>query len=885
MSESTAPGQTLASAVPDKPVLEGLEQKWMARWEADGVYRFDRTSPREAIYAIDTPPPTVSGSLHVGHVFSYTHTDVIARFQRMRGKAVFYPMGWDDNGLPTERRVQNFYGVRCDPSLPYDPTFTPPDKPGKQPISVSRPNFIELCTRLTLEDEKVFEALWRYLGLSVDWAMTYATISQRSQKVSQLAFLHLLQRGLAYQVEAPTLWDIDFRTAVAQAELEDREQPGAYHKLRFGLPGGAYIEIETTRPELVPACVALVAHPDDDRYRALVSQGERATTPLFGVSVPILAHPLANPEKGTGVAMICTFGDITDVTWWRELSLPVRAIIAANGTLKAVRWGEPGWESADAARAQRLYDELASLSAAKARTRIVEQLKESGDLIGEPKPITHAVKFYEKGDRPLEIVTSRQWFIQTIRHRDKLQALGRTLQWHPSYMHSRYENWVDGLNGDWCISRQRFFGVPFPVWYRLREDGSIDYSSWLVPNESRLPIDPSTDVPEGYTEAQRGQPNGFAGDPDVMDTWATSSLTPQIAAGWGDDDELFRKVFPMSLRPQAHDIIRTWLFSTVLRSCLEHESLPWTHTAISGWVLDPDRKKMSKSKGNVVTPMGLLEEHGSDAVRYWAASGGPGVDTAFDTGQMKVGRRLAIKLLNASKFILAGGTGFNVVPVSGQTPGPVTALIDRGMLSGLAALSTEVTGALDEYEYGKALQRVESFFWDFCDNYLELVKSRRYGDQGPEGAASANAALQTALDVLLRLFAPYVPYATEEVWSWWRTGSIHRATWPTALEVLAPIGGVADPEAEKALALAIQVLGDVRKEKSAQSRALKTPVSLFRWSVPDDVAQTLNELAPDLTGACLIQRFEVEIGPMGPMQIELAPPVDPAAPAPPRGDA
>jgi valyl-tRNA synthetase len=590
--------------------------------------------------------------------------------------------------------------------------------------------------------------------------------------------------------------------------------------------------------------------------------GQQVTTPLFGVRVPFVAHPLANPEKGTGVAMICTFGDITDVTWWRELNLPVRAILEANGTLKPVSFGEPGWESVDAAGAQRAYDQLKGLSAAKARTRSVELLKASGDLLGEPKPITHAVKFYEKGDRPLEIVTSRQWFIQTIRHRDGLQKLGRELQWHPPYMQSRYENWVDGLNGDWCISRQRFFGVPFPVWYRLRGDGSVDHASRLVADEARLPVDPSTDAPDGFTEAQRGQPNGFIGDPDVMDTWATSSLTPQIAAGWGEDAQLFDKVFPMALRPQAHDIIRTWLFSTVLRAHLEHDCLPWTHTAISGWVLDPDRKKMSKSKGNVVTPMGLLQEHGSDAVRYWAASGGPGVDTAFDTGQMKVGRRLAIKLLNASKFILA----------SPEPAGAVTALVDRGMLSQLAALVDEVTQALDDYEYGKALQRVETFFWNFCDNYLELVKSRRYGDQGAEAAASVNTALQTALGVLLRLFAPYLPYATEEVWSWWKDGSIHRAAWPTSAELLAPIGGALDADGDKALALGIDVLGEVRKQKSAQSRALKTPVARFLWTVPDDVARLLNEIAPDLTGSCLIRQFDVEIGPIGPMQIELAPP-------------
>src|SRR5678815_702068 len=452
------------SHVPEKPALEGLENKWIARWEEDAVYRFDRSAPRASVYAIDTPPPTVSGSLHVGHVFSYTHTDIIARVQRMRGKAVFYPMGWDDNGLPTERRVQNYFGVRCDPSLPYDPGFQPPEKPGKQPISVSRPNFVELCTKLTIEDEKAFEALWRYLGLSVDWGMTYQTIDRRALRISQISFLRLFHKGLAYQLETPTLWDIDFRTAVAQAELEDREQPGAYHRIEFRkAQGGDAIAIETTRPELIPACVALVAHPDDERYQPLF--GTTVTTPLFGVAVPVKPHVLADPGKGSGIAMICTFGDITDVTWWRELSLPVRAIIQPNGALRPLSWGTSGWESVDAGRAQRYYDELANLSAAKARTRIVEMLKESGDLVGDPRPITHPVKFYEKGDRPLEIVTSRQWFIKTTEFREQLLARGRELQWHRDYMAHRFENWVNGLSGDWCISRQRFFGVPFPVWY------------------------------------------------------------------------------------------------------------------------------------------------------------------------------------------------------------------------------------------------------------------------------------------------------------------------------------------------------------------------------------------------------------------------------------
>ncbi|HEX2425687.1 MAG TPA: valine--tRNA ligase [Actinomycetota bacterium] len=805
--------------VPDKPSLDGLEARWGDRWEADGIYRYDPLQPRERTFVVDTPPPTVSGAIHVGHVMSYTHTDVVVRYRRMTGKTAFYPIGWDDNGLATERRVQNYYGVRCDPSLPVDPAFDPDavDSSGGA-VRISRPNFVELCERLTAEDEKAFEALFRTLGLSVDWTTLYTTIDERSRRVSQKGFLHLVRRGLAYKADAPTMWDVDFQTAVAQAEIEDREIDGAYHRVRFdGADADGALEIETSRPELIPSCVALVVNPSDERYRALV--GSNMVTPLFGVEVPVVAHRLADPEKGTGAAMICTFGDVTDVQWWRELQLPTRVVMQRDGTIAPPRWGESGWPSGDAARANEMQREIAGMPAKKARRRIAELLGASGYLLGEPQQVRHVVKFYERGERPLEIVSTRQWYVKQLEFRPALLERGRQLQWHPPHLRARFESWVEGLNSDWAVSRQRFFGVPFPAWYRLDEEGVEDFEHPILADERSLPVDPSTDAPDGFGEDRRGKPGGFVGDPDVMDTWATSSLSPHIALGWGSDDGLFERLFPMDVRPQAHEIIRTWLYYTVLRAHLEQDSLPWYHATISGWVLDPDRKKMSKSKGNVLTPIGLLEQYGADAVRYWAASPRLGVDTAFKEEQIKIGRRLAIKILNASRFALS----------LEALDGPITQPLDRSMLARLAEIVAESTQAFESWEHARALDVTERFFWSFTDDYLELVKGRAYGGHGPEAASSAVTALRTALSVLLRLFAPFVPYVTEEVWSWWREGSIHRASWPSASE----LDTDADPTE---LEVAASILGEVRKTKALAKRSLKTEV---RRAVVHDTAERL----------------------------------------------
>ncbi|WP_203856159.1 valine--tRNA ligase [Plantactinospora mayteni] len=842
--------------MPEKPSIDGLEQKWSAHWQDLGTFTFDRTKTRNQVFSIDTPPPTISGFLHLGTAFGYIQVDAIARYHRMRGREVFYPMGWDDNGLPTERRVQQHYGVRCDPAIPYDPDLQVAEgSKGQRPIS--RMNFVELCQRLTVEFEDDFEQQWRQMGLSVDWNLTYATIDARSRRVAQRTFLHNLARGEAYTADAPTMWDIDFQTAVAQAEFEERAIPGAYHRIRFArVDGGSPVEIETTRPELLPSCVALVANPDDERYQELF--GTEVLTPVFGVRVPVVAHPLADAEKGSGIAMICTFGDTTDVIWWRELDLPTRSVIQRDGRFQeqTPSWLPPGSVEA--------WSRLAGQYPDRARRRVVEMLTESGDLIGEPRPIMHEVKFYEKGERPLEIVTSRQWYVRNGARdgelRQRLIQLGRELEWHPDFMRLRYEHWVEGLNTDWLISRQRYFGVPFPVWYPVTESGEVRWDAPILADEAALPIDPQAEAPPGYDESQRGKPGGFVGDPDVMDTWATSSLTPQIAGGWGDDEDLFSRVFPMDLRPQGPEIIRTWLFATVLRSLQEHGVLPWQHASINGWILDPDRKKMSKSKDNVLTPMPLVHTYGADGLRYWACSSGPGTDTAAEQAQMKVGRRLAVKILNAGKFVLGLGAKPDL------TVADVTEPIDRAILAQLATVVEDATDAFDGYHYHRALDATETFFWRFCDDYLELVKQRAYGDDA--GAQSAQAALSIAYSTLLRLFAPFLPFVTEEVWSWWQPGSVHRAPWPQRGE----FEDVPDTAAPAVFDAVRAVLVDVRKAKSENRRSQRSQVARLVIAGEAGRLALLRAGLEDLRRAGSVLELVLTESPVPAVTVELDPP-------------
>jgi valyl-tRNA synthetase len=837
------------------------EDRWDRLWEEWGVHRFDEKGESER-FVIDTPPPTVSGSLHVGHVFSYTQTDVLARHQRMRGRNVFYPMGWDDNGLPTERRVQNYFNVRCDPSVPYEPglKIEPAGEGGPKtpPRKVSRKNFIELCLALTAEDEKVFKALWRRLGLSVDWALEYSTISDHSRRIAQMSFIDLFRKGHVYQVEAPTQWDVDFRTAVAQAEVEDREQRGAYHHVRFGVEGGGGFVIATTRPELLAACVAVATHPSDERYRGLV--GKRAVTPLFRVPVPIFASELVDPEKGTGILMVCTFGDATDVVWWREQNLPVRQIVGRDGRLLPVEFGSDAFPSLRAPAANAFYAPLTGRTVKEAQKAIVEQLRDPagaapGDdqppLQGDPQPITHPVKFYEKGDRPLEFITTRQWFVRILEHKQELLDAGKKIQWHPEFMGVRYRDWTQNLQLDWGISRQRFFGVPFPAWYPITAQGETDFARPILAEQASLPVDPMSDPPPGYEPSQRDRPGGFRAEADVFDTWFTSSMSPQIATGWTLRPERHRRLFPMDLRPQSHEIIRTWAFYTIVKALLHENTVPWRHAAISGWVLDPDRKKMSKSKGNVLTPMHLLDEYGADAVRYWSLSAKLGVDTAFDEKVLKVGRRLSTKLFNVAKFVL------------GQS-GPDTAItrdLDLGFLVRLRETVEQASAALDGFEYSTALDTVERYFWNgFTDTYVELVKARARSETDSEGRGSAVAALQLGLKTFLRLFAPFLPYITEEAWSWAfaRNGgerSIHRAPWPGA----ADFAGLREPEAGGAtFDVAVAFLEAVHRAKSQAGASVGRHLARLRVAAHPRTLRLFEGVRNDAVAAARVEQLGVE---------------------------
>ncbi|HEU4456555.1 MAG TPA: valine--tRNA ligase [Longimicrobium sp.] len=847
---AASPRSGASSTLPTRFDAAEAERRWAEEWERAGAYHYDPARPRAETFAIDTPPPTVSGRLHVGHVFSYAHTDFIARFQRMRGKNVFYPMGWDDNGLPTERRVQNLFHVRCDPSLPYDPALEMEPigtrKPEGPPRQLSRRNFIELCGRVTAEDERAFKELWTRLGLSVDWRQEYATIDERSRAVAQLAFLRLLAAGHAYGAEAPMMWDVGFQTAVAQAEAEDRTIRGAMHTLRFGVEGATEgFDIATSRPELLPACVGVAVHPDDPRHRHLI--GRRAVTPLFRVPVRVFASGRVDPEKGTGAVMVCTFGDATDVEWWREESLPLRQIVGRDGRLLPIDFAaEPA--SLDPASASDAYRQIEGRSVIQARRIIVVLMRAEGSapdgsgaaLRGEPEPIEHAVKHFEKGDDPLEIIPTRQWFVRLLDKTDRLLAAGEEVRWHPGFAHARYRGWTNGLQLDWCVSRQRYFGVPIPVWYPIDAEGRVDLDRPILPDPDRLPIDPMSEAPKGFDETQRGRPGGFAGEADVFDTWLTSSLTPQITSGWPHDAERHRSIFPFDVRPQSHELIRTWAFYTLLQAMLHEGEVPWRNVLISGWVVDPDRKKMGKSVGNTTAPEEWMDRYTADGVRYWAAGARLGVDTTFDENVLKVGQRLQIKLFNAARFV-------HLQPEDG---GAITNEIDRAFLHDLRRAAERMTALLEAFDHAQALAEAERFFWSgFTDNYVELVKTRvrRGGGDG----ASAAAALRLALGVLVRMFAPYLPFVTEEIWSWSAGdgGSVHRAPWPDARD----FAEVPEPEDAESFAAAVAAITAVRRWKGEAGMSPGAPLGRIELAGSAENLARLRRVLGDVVDAARVE--------------------------------
>ncbi|HEX2517332.1 MAG TPA: valine--tRNA ligase [Chloroflexota bacterium] len=804
-------------------------------WDESGIYRFDpqRTGP---YYAVDTPPPTVSGRIHVGHVYSYTHADIMIRYHRMKGEQVFYPFGFDDNGLPTEIFTENSAGIRA--------------------RDVGRKAFIEACLSLTRQVEEQFERFWKRLGLSVDWRLVYSTIDDRSRRVSQAAFLHLLEGGNVYRQESPTLWCTTCQTGVAQADVEDK--PGVaslFTTIPFaleGAPGGASgssggatseILIATTRPELLAACVAVFVHPDDARYRDAV--GRTARTPIFGLPVPILADPRADPEKGTGAVMCCTFGDVTDVAWWRDHKLPLRLAITEDG------------------RMNDLAGPYAGLTVRQARKQVLQDLAGAG-LVRAQQPIEHTVGVHERGGHDLEFLVTRQWFIKLLEHRQRWIDAGRRIRWHPEHMRARYENWIEGLNWDWNISRQRYYGVPFPVWYCRACDAPIAASA------AQLPVDPQESAPPVATCPRCGGAD-FVPDPDVMDTWATSSVSPQLCGTLLEPHgtspaEFDRRYRPMTLRPNAHDIIRTWDFYTIVRSLYLSGDVPWTDVLISGHALDPSGKKISKSKLSVAEdPTSMLEQFSADAVRYWAASVRTGGDTNLSEEVFRNGNKLVTKLWNASKFALSHLGGASL-PLPEPPPQQLNAT-DRWLLARLHEVIRRATAAMEDYEFAIAKAETERFFWtDLCDNYLELVKLRLYGDS--PNASGARYVLSQALPAVLKLLAPFLPHITDAIYTQGvapGAASIHVSPWPQAP------ASWDDPAARGAGGAILQVVDAARRWKAERQLSVGAPLGALHISAPPEHLPALQSALLDLQGVTQAGQVQLEPAPAGtPISIEIA---------------
>ncbi|MFN9477747.1 MAG: valine--tRNA ligase [Rickettsiales bacterium] len=805
---------------PKKYKFDESEKKWQIFWQENAIYHWSKSEARENSFIVDTPPPGVSGQLHIGHVYSYTHTDFIVRHRRMKGKNVFYPMGFDDNGLPTERLVEKEKIIRAN--------------------SVSRKEFINICNEVIAKEETKFRALFNRIALSVDWNLEYQTINPLSCKISQMSFLDLIEKGQIYRDSQPMLWDSVDQTALAQAEIEDREKVTFMNDILFSLENGDKITIATTRPELLPACVSVFFHPEDKRYNYL--EGQFAFTPLFNVKVPLLADDMVDPEKGTGLVMCCTFGDQTDIAWWRKHKLPTNIIISKQGRIENIQFDN---SCANKIKAEQFAAQLTGLTVTAARSKIIELLKKEGLLVNQVQKL-QTVKCAERSGAPLEILTTPQWFIKTIIHKEALLKKSDELNWYPKFMKIKLDRWIEGIGMDWCISRQRYFGVPFPVWYSKRagEEGKPIFAK-----NHQLPVDPLVDLPEGYNKEE------VIPDYDVMDTWATSSVSPQLNShGVSNnhmvDENRYKKLFPADLRPQAHEILRTWAFYTMLKAYLHENTLPWKDIMVSGWCLAQDKSKMSKSKGNVLIPEILLEAHGSDVIRYWCASSKLGTDTAYSEDVINNGKRLVNKLWNAAKF---ASTHFDKISDSDKALSlcgvkhKITRDFDKYLVNQVVDLVDYADQELTNYEYATAIDKTEKFFWAlFCDNYLEITKTRAYNENGEddEGALSTHLTLYHTLKTLLQLFAPILPHITEELfhilYAKDNSESIHmRGSWPNVRE--AKFTDIDETKSEDLL----EVLELVRKITAQDNLSIKSPISYIEIEgimLPDNLISDLKNV-------------------------------------------
>lgn len=783
------------------------EKKWLDYWENKKLFylNFKKIQETDTVYSIDTPPPTVSGKMHIGHAFSYSQGDMIVRYRRMKGEKVFYPFGTDDNGLPTEKLVEKLKKVNSK--------------------AMTRQEFIELCEATIKEIKPDFILDWKKIGVSAEFQNSYSTIEPRCIKTAQKSFIDLYKKGRIYQEESPVSWCVHCQTAIAQAEFDNVEMTSHFNDIVFK-SGVHELIIATTRPELIPACVAIAAHPDDDRYKNL--KGKTATVPLFNYDVPIIFDETVALDKGSGLMMVCTFGDKEDIEKWYKHKLPLKTAINPNGTMNH----EAG--------------KYEGLTIKDMRKQILEDLKKENLLLVQ-KSIVHAVNVHERCGTEIEILKTKQWFIRVLDKKQELVEAADQINWHPQFMKKRYVNWVENLQWDWCISRQRFFGVPFPVWHS-KKTGEI-----ILADESQIPIDPLKDSPKKLPAGHTAE--DILPETDVMDTWMTSSNTPQIALNWAEDPDTFKKFYPESTRLQSHDIIRTWAFYTIVKGIYNNGNIPWKNIIISGFVLDPKGKKMSKSKGNVIAPQEILDKYGADTMRFWAAGSKLGDDLPYQEKDVLTGKKTVTKIWNASKFTIMNleeylPTGLNAENLE---------IIDKWLLSKLMSVVKASTDAFESYEYSKSKQETDNFFWQkFCDNYLEFIKHRTYGENiNPESKRAAQDTLYFALLTQLKLFAPIMPFITEEVYQQYfkefeKDESIHISKWPSYNSKLV------DEEAEKAGDLAVAVVSEIRKHKSINKQSLKVELESITISCTKDQEKLLKLVETDILRAGVVKNIKYE---------------------------